>query len=328
MALKSAQFVAPRKIEIVDLPEPDFSEAPPESVLVQVERTGICASDMPPFYQNRPPEAYPFGLGLSLHECVGTVVASNCPRFREGDRVLSFPQGVGGLVERFRSSSAATIPLPEFQPLEHLLMAQPLGTVIWAMRKLPPLLGKEVVVLGQGPMGLLLTHVLSNLGARTIVALDKLDYRLEVARRMRATHTCNVTRDDPVEAVREITGGRMADLVVEAVGQQTETLNQCLDLVRDRGTILGFGITVENLYPFRYGEFFRRNLTLIGSVGPEVQHDYPLAVDWILQGRVQVAPLITHILPFTEVQRGFELAWEKKDGAIKVILDHTVSGSP
>jgi threonine dehydrogenase-like Zn-dependent dehydrogenase len=85
---------------------------------------------------------------------------------------------------------------------------------------------------------------------------------------------------------------------------------------------------VENLYPFRYGEFFRRNLTLIGSVGPEVQHDYPLAVDWILQGRVQVAPLITHILPFTEVQRGFELAWEKKDGAIKVILDHTVSGSP
>lgn len=322
--MKSAHFVAPRKIEIIDIPEPDFSHAPPESVLVQVERTGICGSDMPPFYQVRPPEEYPFGQGLSLHECVGTIVASTCPRFREGDRVLSFPQGIGGLVERFLSSSAATVPLPPFQPLEHLLMAQPLGTVLWATRKLPPLMEKDAAILGQGPMGLLLTHVLSNLGARTVIALDKLDYRLEVAQQMRATHTINVDQEDPVEAIREITAGRMADVVVEAVGQQTETLNRCLDLVKDQGTLLGFGLPVSDIYPFRYREFFRRNLTLIGSVGPEVQHDYPLAVDWILQGRIRIAPLITHILPFTEVQQGFELAWEKKDRAIKVILDHTV----
>jgi threonine dehydrogenase-like Zn-dependent dehydrogenase len=321
--LKAAHIIAPRTIEFVDVPAPDLASAPPESVLVQVERTAICASDMPLFARPRPPEEYPLGLGLSLHECVGTIADSTSSRFREGDRVLSFPHGMGGLVERFRSSAAVTIPLPEFEPLEHLLMAQPLGTVIWAVRKLPSLIGKDMVVMGQGPMGLLITHVLSNLGARTIIALDKLDYRLEVARRMRATHTLNVTRDDPVAAVREITAGRMADLVVEAVGQQTDTLNQCLDLVKDRGTILGFGITVENVYPFRYGEFFRRNLTLIGSVGPEVQHDYPLALEWIVQGRVHVAPLITHILPFTEVQRGFDLAWEKKDGAIKIVLDHS-----
>lgn len=201
-------------------------------------------------------------------------------------------------------------------------MAQPLGTVIWAMRKLGNLLGKDAVVVGQGPNGLLIAHMLSNLGVRTIVATDLHDYRLEVSKLMRATHTVNPQRDDPLEVVMDLTNGRGADLVVEAVGHQVESINQCLKMVRRGGTVLAFGVPDDKVYAFRYREFFRRNITLIGTVVPEPQKDFPLAMDMIVQGRIGVTPLLTHRLEFEQAQRGLELACNKEDGAIKVLFEY------
>jgi len=318
--LKAAQIVAPQTIELVEAPRPDPQEAGPDHVLVRVELGTLCGSDLP-FFQREFP-SYPLPPGLSLHECVGTVVASTSPRFREGDRVLAFPLKQWGLGEYFLASAHATAPLPEFEPLEVILLAQPLGTIIWAFRKLGNLLHAHTVVLGQGPMGLLLDHFLSNLGAKTVIGLDLLDYRLEIAReKMRATHTVNVTREDPVEAVRELTGGEMADLVVEAVGHNLETLNTCIDLVRPGGTILAFGVPDEEIYPLRFKELFYRNLTLVCSVTPEAAKDYPLAMDMIMQGRIEVRPLLTHRLPWTQAQRAFEMFLHKQDGVLKVVLD-------
>ena len=81
-----------------------------------------------------------------------------------------------------------------------------------------------------------------------MIAADRLDYRLAAAREMRATHTVNVEEQDLVAAVEELTDGRMADLVFEAVGHQTETINQCIDLVMKGGTIVGFGGQVDAMY--------------------------------------------------------------------------------
>ena len=67
---------------------------------------------------------------------------------------------------------------------------------------------------------------------------------------------------------------------------------------------------------------FQKNITLIGSVGPEAQSDFPLAMDMIAQGRMDVSPIITHHLPFTEVQKGFELFVDHRDEAIKVVLEY------
>ena len=63
-----------------------------------------------------------------------------------------------------------------------------------------------------------------------------------------------------LEIVKDITNGKMADLVVEMVGHQTETINDCLDLVKRGGTILAFGVPDDNNYNFRYGDFFRQNI--------------------------------------------------------------------
>jgi len=320
--LKAAQIVAPQRFDIVDIGNPDIKKAPPDSVLVRVQKASICGSDMPFFSIKRPDSEYPLPAGQPIHECVGVISGTTSKRYKEGDEVLSLPNGTRGLSEFFLSTAQRTVLLPKCDRKELILMSQPLGTVIWAFRKLGNLINLDTVVLGQGPMGLLITHLLSNLGAKTIIATDKLDYRLEASKKMQATHTINVTKDSAIEAVRDITGGRMADLAVEAVGHQTETVNQCLDLLKRGGTILAFGVPDDNIYPLRFANLFSLNIKLIGSVGADVQNDFPLAMDMIAQGRIDVSPIITHDIPFTQVQRGFEMAFHKTDNAIKIVLNY------
>ena len=320
--MKAAQLIAPKRFEIVDVPAPNLGPQSLGAIIVKVELAGICGSDIPTFAYEHPPTEYPMPPGLSSHECIGVISASRSPRLKEGDPVIAIPEESNGLAEYFLTTEGRTVPLLPVPKKEELLLSQPLGTVLWACRKLPNMLLKDIVVMGQGPMGLLMTQVLSNLGAKTVVALDKLDYRLQVSKQMHATHTVNVDKEDAVELVREVTEGRMADLVVEIVGHQQETLNQCLHLVKRGGTILAFGVPDDEVYRFDFGRFYRQNLTLIGSVGPEFQNDIPLAMDMIVQGRVNVSPIISHKLPFDRVQRGFEIFTRQTDGAIKVVLNY------
>ena len=320
--MKAAQIVAPRQIEIIDIDKPDISSDPEGVVLIKNQMNAICGTDMPSFVMEHPADAYPLSPGMTIHECIGEVAASKSDRFKEGDAVLALPGRPGGLAEYFVANEAVTVPLVEFERKDCILMSQPLGTVIWACSKLGNLLNQDVVVMGQGPMGLLFTHLLSNLGAKTVIATDIVDFRLEAAKQMQATHTINAAEVDTVAAVEEITDGRMADLVFEVIGHQTETINQCMDLVKRDGTILAFGVPDDPTYPFRFGDLFRKNLRLIGSVGPDAQNNFPLAMDMIAQGRIDVSPMITHRLPYTEVQRGFELSLYKKDEAIKIVLEY------
>ena len=321
--MKAAHVVAHRQIEVFETDAPKMEDFPVGSIKVKTRMTAICGSDSPHFVLERQVKDYPLNIGISIHECVGTVTETKSDKFKTGDLVQARPTaGIGGLAEYYISHDNVAVKLVDFDPLDQILMSQPLGTVIWAVRKLGNILNQDTVILGQGPMGLLMTHMLSNLGAKTIIATDTVDFRLATARRMRATHTLNPERGDIVAQVREITDGRMADLVVEIVGHNQQTVNFCLKLAKRLGTVLAFGVPDEDVYAFQYGEFFRKNVTMIGSVGPDSQNDYPLAMDMIAQGRLDVSPLITHHLPFTEIQKGFELFIDHRDQAIKVILDY------
>lgn len=320
--MKAGQIVAPRQIEIVDIEQPDLADYPDGTVMIKTAHSAICGTDMPLFVLEHPVESYPLQPGLSIHEAIGVVTDSKSDRFEAGDAVLALPRYIGGLSEYFLSDERVTMPLTDFPRKDCILMSQPLGTVIWACRKLPNLLNLDVVVVGQGPMGLLFTHMMSNLGARTVITTDLVDFRLTVAKKMRATHTINADKEDPVAAVEEITEGRMADLVVEVVGHQTETINHCLHLLKREGTLLAFGVPDDQTYDFHFADFFRKNINFIGSVGPDAPNDFPLAMDMIVQGRLDVAPIITHHLPFTEAQLGFEMALNRKDEAIKIVFDY------
>lgn len=321
--MKAAHIVAPCQLEIIEVGVPSLSGVDGEPLLVELQAGVLCASDFPRFRGGAFNVTFPRPVGDSLHEIIGRVVESRSPRFQPGDHVLAIPPDQRGLSQYFIADAAMTVPLPAYERPECLILAQPLGTVIWAARKLPNLLHKNVVVIGQGPIGLLFDHLLANLGARRVIGVDRLDYRLEIARRMKATHTINVDRDEATEAVRELTAGQGADVVIEAVGHQHETLHSAIKLCRHEGTVVMFGVPHEEIYPLPVWELFRKNLRFIGSVHPDVQHDMPLALDMIVDGRIDVAPLITHRFKFHEAQQAFTTAIQRIGNPIKVLLEAT-----
>ncbi len=326
--MKAGQVVDRETIEIVDAERPDITleRANPDGlkdlVLVRTVNAAICGSDHPLFTG---PANYPATPGVSLHESIGVIEKSWADGCREGDFALVLPAGSSAMAEYFLGLGASVTPLPEGLPQEQLLMAQPLGTVIYCLRKLGHFFNAEVAVVGQGPMGLLFTTMMRNLGAALIIGIDQYDNRLAAASEMGATHTVNTKHSDPVEAVAEITEGRMADVVIEVVGVE-DTFNMCVNLARQNARFIDFGVPKTSRFTIDMLELFRKNLQLTTSVGPDIHIDFKSAMRMIGERRVNVAPMISHKLPFAQVQEGFEMATKRKGECIKIVIDYEEKG--
>ena len=318
--MKAARLVTPRKWEILEVEKP---EATPDMMLVRLERVAICGTDKPAFIGISP--TYPVDLGRTGHEGLGIVESCPSGEFEEGDRVLLWGFDRGLFQECVLARPQGCIKLPKDIELEVVLMSQLLGTVIHCFYKLGNVINQTVVVLGQGPVGQLFNATLRNLGAKHIVAVDLLDHRLEISPEMGATLTLNPTRDDVIQAVSDLTDGKLADFVVEAVGKE-ETFNQCTKLTKHSGSIVYFGVpnkeNEDGLMKLKFLELFSKEIEIITSVGPKPLEDYTIALDWITQGRLDVRPILTHVWDFERIQEAFELAFDhpESDGALKVIL--------
>lgn len=318
--MQAGQITAPRTLQFVEIAIPDIE---PGQMLVQLEVGSICGSDLPYFRFDTSHPALtgataPLQPMLSLHELVGVVSQSRTGRFKEGDRVLALPTVQHkGLAEYFVSSDDRAVHLPD-GPLSHLVISQPLGTVVHACQKLRELVGQTAVVLGQGPIGQLFTSMLRHLGVARLIAVDLLPERLSVSTQMGATHTICGSEREVSEAVSAITGGKLADLTVEAVGKP-ETLNQAAKLIRRNGTLLAFGVPHKHIYDFAFHEFFWNEGRLICSLGPTVE-DFRIATEMIAGGTIDVSPIVTHTFPFIRAQEAFTAFADRIDGAIKVVL--------
>ena len=316
----AGHILARRKIELVDIPEPTIKDATePDQILFEPHMTCLCGSDLP--YFDSPHTVYPQPVGYSLHEMVGTVVDTSGQRFKPGDRVLAVPIKQRGLYERYLLSEQRAIPLDPRRPAEQALLAQPLGTVIFALKKLPTVLDKDVVVVGQGPIGQMFNACLRNLGAREIIGVDKLASRLAMSQKMGATAVIDSNREDPAEAVRRIIDGRLADVVIEAVGHQDQALDVCIDLCAKYGRILSFGVPPETIDALRWKELFYKNITVHTSVDPDFARDFPLAMRWICEGRMDLSPLLTHRFKLSEIQKAFDTFRDRIEGAQKVLVE-------
>jgi L-iditol 2-dehydrogenase len=317
----AGQITGPGQLSFIDLPLPQIAE---EQLLVKLEIASLCGSDVPYFLHDtaHPSVAgrpLPLPPGLSLHELIGFVCESKSKRFKEGDRVLALPfHYLHGMSEYFLSADNLAVPLPS-GPAEELVVSQPLGTVVHACRKLPNMLGKTAVVLGQGPIGQLFCALLRHMGAARVITVDSLAERLRISSRMGATHVFGENAELKA-AVLDLTNGLGADVVVEAIGKE-ETLNLAPDLIRRHGTVIMFGLPNRYTFKIRIHEFFYKEAHLIGCVGPDVQHDFPIAVELIASGVIDVKPLITHKFPFLKAQDAFTLFSRRGDGAMKVILE-------
>jgi len=320
--MRAIQVLAPGEAIFVDVPKPTLK---PGHALVRTKRVSLCGSDIHMIdYSN--PSAYPLPPGASGHEMVGVVEALDAAdaNIKMGDMALTLVAPSTAMAEYVVAPLEHVLVLPNGKPIEHLLQAQQLGTIIYACKHLPTsVLDKDVVVIGQGSAGLWWNFMLRRLGARRVIAIDLQAHRLQLSKLYGATHTIHNAEVNPQAAVQEILEGRLADVVVEAAGE-ADSIRLAVDLVRRHGAILYFGVprlvTLE--YPFY--QAFRKCLlmrTIVGAIDDPRQSCTRLAIDLIARGEANVSPMLTHRLPFDQVMEAYDLQRTRNEGAVKIVIE-------
>jgi threonine dehydrogenase-like Zn-dependent dehydrogenase len=188
---------------------------------------------------------------------------------------------------------------------------------------MPNLLGKNVVVLGQGSIGLSFTMITSRCGARSVIGADLLDYRLEKSKLFGATHTVNPDKENIDEAVAEITQGHGPDVVVEAAGYP-DTFNMALRLVRQFGTVIVFGVQTDDFIPIEHNLLMDKQMRIVPTTGAR-SGDPTSHIKEIVglreRGWCDPAGLITHRVGFSEVQTAYDMYEQRLDNVVKVVMN-------
>ena len=340
--MKTITAHAARDLRIEDQPMPTPG---PGEVLIAMERGGICGSDLH-YYQHggfgtvRLRE--PMILG---HEVAGQITAlgAGVQGLSEGQRVAvspSRPCGTCGFCQegaqnhcmnmRFYGSA---MPFPHIQgafreylvadaaqcaPADGLTasqaaMAEPLSVVLHAAGHAGAIAGKRVLVTGCGPIGLLAVLVARAFGAVEIVATDIADFPLNMARDAGADDTVNVI-NEPGGLTPYTAGKGHFDLLFECSGVAS-ALASAVPAMRPGGRVVQLGLGGDMTLPMQV--MTAKELTMTGSF--RFHAEFPLAVEMMQRGRLDVAPLVTHVMPVDQAVAAFDLASDRSQ-AIKVHL--------
>ena len=265
--------------------------------------------------------------GGACHECAGTIVESKSDKFKVGQRVIVLPgqDGPGGLVEYYPGDEGRMALLPDHGDLGEWLMCQPSGTVLYSCQQMGTILGKDVVVMGQGSIGLSFTAIVARAGARRVIAVDPLDYRLEWGKKFGATHTINPDKDDVDEALAEITDGKLADISVEASGFP-DALSAAIRSATKHGKVIIFGIQAGptgRKTEIDTSIFLKNAPTIIptsgaGSGDPIGHIDRMIELKergWWDPGQMK-----THEMKFDNVQEAYDQYEQYEDNVVKVLM--------
>jgi len=318
------RLVAPQRLEPIDVPVPREAALAPGEVLVAVAAGGICGSDLPFFRGGVSPDggsdAREFGTpGFPMHEVAGAVVASRHPDVRVGDDVVGWAPRFDGLAELVVCDGDGLHAHDRRLPPRTGVMLQPLACVLYAMEQVRPVSGRTVAVIGQGPIGLLFTHVAKTAGAAHVVGVDRVD---------RSAVAATFGVDEPVRASSDLwaaslPAGEHPDLVVEAVGHQTATLSHAVDAVAFGGEIFYFGVPDELVYPLPMRLMLRKNLTLRSGVTLERRRVLAQAEQYLREHPELAECYVSHVFPVDDAQSAYEHAVRPAAGQVKVVVAAT-----
>jgi L-iditol 2-dehydrogenase len=300
-------------------------------VLVRMERASICGSDVHSVFDGFLKPAGIGRPGYPGHEGVGTVVASRCRRFEPGQLVLTVPSVGGCFAEYQLLDDKHVVALPAGGDRGRLLMAQQYGTTLFAMRKFWDGQGGEAVaVIGAGSAGLFFVQQAKRLGFERVIVSDLRPDRLALAQALGADVVVHAPAESVVDAVKDVTGGTGADLVIEAAGYDALRA-AAVDAVRFNGTVGCFG------FPERYGDApfpmyaaFRKSVRIQLVSGTQSEpglrafHD---AVEHISRGLVEVDYCLGTEYPLAHVPEALAAARENRSGAVKITIDVSTSAT-
>ncbi|MGV2966263.1 zinc-dependent alcohol dehydrogenase [Paenibacillus sp. AGC30] len=225
------------------------------------------------------------------------------------------------------------------QPDEKLsLIADAMTTAFWSVDNAGVKNGDTVIVLGCGPVGLLAQKFCWLKGAKRVIAVDYVDYRLKHAKRTNNVEIVNFEQDKNIgNTLKEMTKGG-ADVVIDAVGMdgkmsdleflasgmklQGGTMSAFIiasQAVRKGGTIQVTGVYGGRYNGFPLGDIMQRNVNIRSGQAPVI-HYMPYMYELVTSGKVDPGDIVTHVIPLSDAKRGYEVFDTKTDDCIKVIL--------
>lgn len=313
------------------------------NTLIKITHSGVCGTDLK-IYQGGIPVDYPRIMG---HEMIGEVAevgdaegveigsrviidpvvyCGHCYQCQRGQTQLC-PTGAiygrdrdGGFTEYMQTAADAIFPLPDNISGNTAPLLQVMTTCLHAQRLSDIFPGDSVVVLGLGVGGLLHVQLAKARGAYPVIGITRSPQRRELAEQLGADFTF-APDDDVDKKVLELTNGVGADLVIESVGA-VAVLEEAINLARIGGKLLLFGIYTSTELQLSLYHLYYKELLVINARAAK-REDFPACIDLVSRGDVQLEPMVSHVLPFNELERAITMLGERDNSRMKVILDHT-----
>jgi 2-desacetyl-2-hydroxyethyl bacteriochlorophyllide A dehydrogenase len=338
--MRQAIMTKPGKIEFQEVPKPKYG---PHEILLQVQRIGVCGSDIHVYHGQHPFTSYPVVQG---HEFSAKVVAvgKDVTKVQPGMKATARPQLVCGKcapckrgdynicdtlkVQGFQAPGCAQdffvttedriILLPDSMSYDQGTLIEPTAVATHATGRAGDLTGKNVVVIGAGTIGNLVAQAVRCRGAKKIMITDLSDFRLQKARECGLENICDVNKQSVANAAKHVFGEQGFSVAFEAVGSRA-SLNDAIQNIEKGGYIVILGVFGDRpqVDMSIVGD---RELSLIGTLMYK-HEDYEQAVKWIASGDIITEPIITKHFPFEQYVDAYKFIEEQQDKTLKVIID-------
>jgi threonine dehydrogenase-like Zn-dependent dehydrogenase len=315
--MKASFLVGPEKSEVREIPLPSVED---NEALIRVEACGVCMSDMHRWKGGGKGD-YPLRMG---HEPSGVIeqIGSQVQGLEVGQRVAALAPGRGAFAEYITVPQEHVILMPPGMAYTEAI-AEPVGCLVSGLERTDIHLADRVAIIGCGFMGLALLQLVANRGPREIIAIDVREDALENALRFgadQALHPNKVRPNDKVVEWSQI--GQGVDVVVETTGTQPG-LTLAGQMTKVHGILSIVGWHVDGMRTVDIGLWNWKAITVINA--HERRMDYLVrcmeaGLHLIAAGKLDMASLVMHTYPLTEVDTAFTAMQDKPTGFIKAVV--------